>query len=237
MSVASETRGPIEADPGAVIDFLRRRLAATLPRPAMEWLDAEFARQRDSGDERKLALALGLVGRKVGRRDLVFGAEDIAAARNLRADWQPERWSADEAARVLMLLAAGGDEQTFAARIDRLCATAEVTELVAYLKGFAVFAAPRALHDRAREGVRSSMRPVFEAIASHNPYPFDHFDQPGWNQMVVKCVFIGTPIDTVVGLRERRNREVVQMLRDLVSERRAAGRPSPDAVLAYIGGD
>ena len=75
---------------------------------------------------------------------------------------------------------------------------------------------------------------MFAAIACHNPYPFDHFDADAWNQMVVKAVFSGTPIETIVGLHERRNPEVVQMMRDLVSERRAAGRPLPDAVHAYV---
>jgi len=82
--------------------------------------------------------------------------------------------------------------------------------------------------------VRSSIRPVFEAIACQNPYPFDFFDEAAWNQMVVKCVFTGASIDTIVGLQQRRNPEVVQMLRDLVSERDAAGRPSPETVRAYI---
>ena len=52
--------------------------------------------------------------------------------------------------------------------------------------------------------------------------------------MIVKAVFSGTPIETIFGLHERRNPEVVQMLRDLISERRAAGRPLPDAVHAYV---
>jgi len=52
--------------------------------------------------------------------------------------------------------------------------------------------------------------------------------------MVVKCGFTGTPIEQIVRLRERRTPEVVQMLRDLVAERRAASRPLPDAVNAYM---
>ena len=98
-----------------------------------------------------------------------------------------------------------GDDQAFAARVDRLCTTAEVTEYIAYLKGFAIFPAPKLLYGRAREGVRSAITPVFAAIACHNPYPFDHFDEDAWNQMVVKCVFNGAPIETIVGLQERRN--------------------------------
>jgi hypothetical protein len=90
------------------------------------------------------------------------------------------------------------------------------------------------LLERAREAVRSSITPIFEAIACHNPYPYDHFGESAWNQMVVKCVFSGLPIESIVGLRERRNPDLVGMLRDLVSERQAAGRALPDAVHRYI---
>ena len=204
----------------------------------MDWLSAEIDRQRGADDERRLAIALGLASRKAGRVQLSLTADEGVAARRLRAGWQPELWAADEAARILLLIASHrGDDQAFAARVDRLCTTAEITEYVAYLKGFAIFPAARLLHGRAREGVRSSIAPVFAALACQNPYPFHYFDEAAWNQMVVKCVFTGMPVETIFGLHEGRNPEVVQMLRDLISERRAAGRPLPDAVHAYVGRD
>ena len=116
-----------------------------------------------------------------------------------------------------------GPAPALAARLDKLCVTAEIAEHIAYLKAFAIFPAAAALHGRAREGVRSSIASVFQAIACRNPYPFDHFDEAAWNQMVVKCVFVGTPIETIVGLAERRNPELIHMLRDFVAERHAAG--------------
>ena len=230
--------GPVIADAEVVADLLRGWLVRALSPQAMDWLDATIERQRSTIDERQLAIALGLVGRKVGRADIALTSNDVAKAQRGRGRWQPETWSVDEAARVAILLATyRGDEAAFAGRVDRLCATAEITEHMAYLKGFAVFPAPRALHDRAREGVRSSSRPVFEAIACRNPYPFDHFDDAAWNQMVVKCVFVGAPIETISGLHARRNPEGVQMLRDLVSERHAAGRSSPEYVHSFIAGE
>jgi hypothetical protein len=180
-------------------------------------------------------MALGLVGRRIGRTELALSADDVAAAQVLRRRWRPDMWGTDEAARVALLLATwSGDEAAFAARVDRLCATGELTEHVAALKGFAVFPAPAALLSRARAAVRASMQPPFEAIACHNPYPADHFDEAVYNQMVVKCVFSGVSIETIVGLDERRNAELVRMMRDLVSERRAAGRLLPDAVHRFI---
>ena len=41
---------------------------------------------------------------------------------------------------------------------------------------------------------------MFQAIACHNPYPSDYFDEAAWNQMVVKCVFVGAPIGAIIGL-------------------------------------
>jgi hypothetical protein len=216
-------------------DLLRQILSRVLAPDAVAWLNGEIDRQRGAADERRLAIALGLTSRKIARVELSLTADEAAAAQQQRAGWQPGLWSADEAARVLILGAShGGDDSAFAARVDRLCTTAEVTEYIAYLKGFAIFPAPKLLYGRAREGVRSAITPVFAAIACHNPYPFDHFDDDAWNQMVVKCVFNGVPIEAIVGLHARRNGEVVQMMRDLVAERRAAGRPLPDAVHAYV---
>jgi hypothetical protein len=53
--------------------------------------------------------------------------------------------------------------------------------------------------------------------------------------MVVKCVFSGVSIHKIVGLEERRNDELLQMLKDLVSERDAAERTVPIAVRESIG--
>lgn len=235
MATEATTEPSASAAHLAFIEFLLGPLSRVLAPGPLEWLNAEIDRQRTAADERRLAIALGLASRKIGRVELSLTADEAATAQRLRAGWQPELWAADEAARILILMAShGGDDPAFATRVDRLCTTAEVTEYIAYLKGFAIFPAAALLYGRAREGVRSAITPVFAAIACHNPYPFDHFDADAWNQMVVKAVFSGTPIETIFGLHERRNPEVMRMLRDLVSERRAAGRPLPDAVHAYV---
>lgn len=234
LSNSSQTSGA-SPDPSEVIPVLRKWLQRSVAAEGVQWFDAEIEAFRSKVDERRLPIALGLVRRKIGRKELALEASDVASAGQLRSRWLPQWWSTDEAARVALLLATHhGDDQTFAARVERLCATAEVSELVAILKGFAVFPAPNLLCDRAREGVRSSMQPVFEAIACRNPFPFDHFDEAAWNQMVVKCVFVGAPIDAISGLQERRNPELIQMLADLVAERRSASRSVSQSVLDYI---
>jgi hypothetical protein len=233
--MTSNSRRTPHPGPGAAAALLRRWLERRITPEALQWLDAETEGLYSTGDERRLSIALGLAARKVGRSALGLEADDIAAAGRLRAGWQPQWWSTDDAARVLLLLATHrGDDRAFADRVDRLCATAEVTEYAAMLKGFAVFPAPQLLQGRAREGVRSAMQPVFEAIACRNPYPLDYFDEDAWNQMVVKCGFMGAPFDAIEGLSKRRNPELLKMLSDLAAERRAAGRPTPPEVLDYM---
>jgi hypothetical protein len=228
---------PPAVDPAAAIAVLRQSLVAVVSTEALTWLDAEIERQRAGLDERRLGIALGRAGRKFGRRDLALPPEVLAAAQGLRSGWQPQFWATDETARVALLLATHhGDDHAFAVRLDKLCATAEVTEHISYLKGLALFPAGKALLERAREGVRSSITPVFAAVACRNPYPFDYFDAAAWNQMVVKCVFVGESLDTITGLHERRNPELIQMLRDLAAERQAAGRPLPTSVHDFITG-
>ncbi len=224
-----------DAAPAPTLALLRQWLVRMLPAEEARWLDVEIDRQRDAVDERRLGMALGLAGRRIGRADLALSAEDLATAGTLRDRWRPDMWGTGEAARVALVLATwNGEEEFFARRVDRLCATGELTEHVAYLKGFAVFPASERLHGRAREAARSSVQPVFEAIACHNPYPADHFDEAAYNQLVVKCVFSGAPIGAVVGLAERRNADLVRMLQGLTTERHAAGRAVPTEVLSFV---
>ena len=229
---------PIETvDPETAVDILRGWLARRLPADAVAWLDGEIGRQRERLDERRLGIALGLVGRRVGRISLSLSVADLAAAQTLRRRWRPEFWGTDEAARVALMLATWtGEPESFGRRVEALCVAGELTEQVACIKGFAIFPAPTQLIGSAREAVRSSIQPVFEAMACCNPYPADHFDVAAYNQMVVKCIFSGIPIEKIIGLDERRNDDLLCMLRDLISERHAAGRIVPTAVHEWIEG-
>jgi len=94
-------------------------------------------------------------------------------------------------------------------------------------------ALPR-LRDPARflplaiEACRTSVVPVFEAVACDNPFPATHFPDASFNQMVLKAVFVGVPLQRVVGLQTRLSPELARMARDYAAERRAAGRTVPD---------
>jgi hypothetical protein len=173
-----------------------------------------------------LAMAIGLTSRRLGKADLFLSPDDMARAVALRPGLDPSDWSLDQLARIAFMIASfTGDDKDFAARFDSFCATAELNELIALCRGLPVYPAASLLEPRAREAIRSGMKPVFEAVAHRNPYPVDFFSEDAWNQMVVKAFFIGSAMWPIQGLDQRTNPHLARMLVDLAQERWAAGRP------------
>jgi hypothetical protein len=185
------------------------------------WLEAQIARVA-AGDERALFLAMGLAGRKVGRAAL---AADAAAATALRPGWTLQGWSADQAARTLLVLALpAADPARWLATLDRCFHAATVEELVALYQSLPLLPHPALLAPRAAEGVRNAMSPVFAAVALDNPFPAEQLGEQAFNQMVLKCFFCGCDSARIHGLAARANAELGRMLAHYARERRIAGR-------------
>ncbi len=66
-----------------------------------------------------------------------------------RAGWDPRGWSADQAARVRLVLALENDAARLARCLDQLCITADVSELAAFYRGLPLYPEPAALPGRA----------------------------------------------------------------------------------------
>ncbi len=209
-------------------DLLSGWLRRQLPAAAADWLDQQLARLGAAAD-RDLYVALGLVPRKLGRQDLELTAADLEQAHAARAGFDPRGWSLDQAARILILLAAGGGGERFAQRFVQLCRTADVAEAIAFYRGLPLYPEPARLEAQAAEGTRSNMRSVFEAVAHRNPYPREQFSENRWNHMVLKALFVGSTLAPIQGLEQRANPALARMLCDYAHERWAAGRPvSPE---------
>jgi hypothetical protein len=179
-----------------------------------------------AANERALGVAIGLVPRRLGKADLALPAAELARAEALRPGLDLGNWSIDQLARVALMAAThSGDDAAFASRFDGFCATAEINELIALCRGLPLYPDPALIEPRAREAVRSGMKPVFEAVAHRNPYPREAFSEDAWNQMVVKACFIGSTLWPIQGLDERANPRLARMLVGLAQERWAAQRP------------
>jgi hypothetical protein len=190
------------------------------------WFRSAIKDVANAQSERSLGVAIGLAPRRLGKLDLTLPAADLARAKALRPGLDLSDWSIDQLARVaLMVSSHGGNDAAFAARFDSFCTTAEINELIALCRGLPVYPNAALIEPRAREAVRSGMKPVFDAVAHRNPYPRESFAEDAWNQMVVKAFFIGSTLWPIQGLDERANPRLARMLVGLAQERWAAERP------------
>jgi hypothetical protein len=205
-------------------ELLRSWLRRQLSGDAADWLEAQALAVGGAETDRALFLAISLVHRRIGKADLALSAADIAAADAARPGWRPAGWSLDQAARVFILLAAGGSPARFAERLEQLFATADISELIAFYRGLPLYPDQARYVERAAEGVRTNMKAVFEAVAHNSPYLAEQFSESRWNQMVVKALFIGSTLYPIEGLERRWNPDLTRMLCDYAHERWAAGR-------------
>lgn len=208
--------------------LLEQWLGNRLPVDAQSWLGDAAQKLRD-GSDADLYRSISLVTRKIGKADLALSRAEMKQAAAAREGWNPSDWSLDQAARIYLLLVSASDGATFLRRLDQLCNTADVGELVAFYRGLPLYPDQPRYVLRAAEGIRTNMKAVFEAVAHRNPYPSEQLSEPAWNQMVLKTLFIGSQLYPIAGLDWRANPTLARMLCDYAHERWAAGRPiSPE---------
>jgi hypothetical protein len=220
---------------GEISRLLHGWLERQLPDALVTWINDKHEQLESDSSDRALYLAISLVPRKLGKADLQLSDADFAAAGECRSGWDPREWSVDQAGRLLLLLRHSGSETQIAERVAQLCRTGDVGELVTFYRGLPLYPDSALYVARAAEGIRSNMKAVFEAVAHRNPYPSESLDEGAWNQMVLKALFVGSLLKPVVGLDQRSNPALAQMLCDYAHERWSAGRPVSPELWRCVG--
>lgn len=224
------------ADRDAVVELLERWIAQRTDESGLQWLEDTRSSMKAGAPEWKFFAAFSAVPRHIGKAGLDLTEEDLRRANEARYGWDPSKWSVDQAGRTLIVLSHTPDDpDALLDALDNIFSTADVGEAVALYQSLPVLPFPERLTGRAAEGVRSNMAPVFNAVALDSPYPSEYLDDAAWNQMVLKALFIGSPLHRIAGLDERANPELASMLVDYARERRAASRPVPPELWRPVG--
>ena len=191
----------------------------------LAWLNLKVAEIANSDFEKKLFTSFSAVPRYLGKEELHLSIEDLQAANELIEGWIPINWTCEQAGRALLLLSfSSRDRDRYLAALDKIIASADVGEAIAFYQSLALLPYPEQFQLRAAEGIRTNMTSVFNAVALDNPYPAKYLDDLAWNQMVLKALFVGSPLHRIYGLERRNNQQLSQMLIDYASERLAANR-------------
>lgn len=175
-------------------------------------------------------------GRRLGRSVVAADLPDLEqlSEQGLVAVGRP--WA--ELARVGLLLSLAGrvDESGIHGLTEEAYRTGDLEEKQAVLRSLAFLPRPQQLVRIAAEGARSNAMSIVEAITCDNPFAAQHFTVEALNQLVMKALFNGLPVQRIVGLAARLNEDLVRMCRDYACERRAAGRAiSPDLAMLEQG--
>jgi hypothetical protein len=192
---------------------------------SLVWLEDKQAEIRRNGEEKPLFIAFSQASRYLEQQKLELSTEQLQAADEIITGWNPVNWTVDQAGRTWLILAFPyEDKYKYVATLDKIFAAADVREAIALYQSLPLLPHPENFKLRAAEGIRSNITSVFNAIALFNPYPAQYLDDLAWNQMVVKALFVGSPLLPIYGLKQRNNEQLSQMLIDYARERLAAKR-------------
>jgi len=215
-------------------ELLYHWLKSRLDPKALAWLDEKSVVFSKGTESKSIFTAFSSVSRFFGKGSLHLNSEEQRNANVTVTNWLPRDWTLAEAGRVYLLLLLPATEAS-AKLIQQIYDTADVGEAVTLQKSSAVLPCPLLHMAWARDGIRSNIQLVFEAISLNNPYPALYFDEIGWNQLVVKTLFMGISIHQIVGLDARHNKALAGMFLDLAHERWAAGRDFSPELWRCVG--
>ncbi|MFN3404397.1 MAG: EboA domain-containing protein [Cytophagaceae bacterium] len=205
--------------------FLSKKAFASLDKTQMEWVEEKLNKIK-SGNFKDLYLAFSSASRVI-QEDLLnqVTEDEILELNILRRGLDISGWTLTQTLRMILLCEFPIDNaEQYTSVIKNIYATSDLEEQQAILKGLAVLPWQERFIEIAESGVRSNVKILFEGIAERNPYPFDYFSEPEWNQMVIKMLFIDNSINEIYGLDRRCNPSLTRMAIDLIHERWAAGR-------------
>ena len=191
----------------------------------LDWLDCKIEEIVRTANKRTLFTSYSAVPRYLDKQKLNLSEKDLQAARELVTGWNPIDLTTDRAGRIMLLLSfPSEDSDRYVATLEQIIAAADVEEAIAFYRSLPLLPYPEKFQLRAAEGIRTNMTSVFNAVALNNPYPARYLDDLAWNQMVLKALFVGSPLHPIYGLESRNNQQLSQMLIDYACERLAANR-------------
>lgn len=168
--------------------------------------------------------------RRAGRGAFVLGPAALLELQAAAPGIGFERWSREDAARALLLIAhrdQAKDSNAFVADAIACYENGDAREQESWLRAIALWPEAGALLATAIDACRTNIVPVFEALACENPYPARLFPERNFNQVVLKAMFNSIALSRIVGLASRLNPELSRMARDYAAERSAASRTVP----------
>jgi hypothetical protein len=216
----------------AILSWLKKRLDAD----NFDKLNKSFESIRQHAEDWEVFSSFSRSSRYSGKAQLDLSDDEKSMAELLRNGWKPDHWTTDELARSLLLIGLAEREKgEFFEKLDKLFVSADLAESTALYKSLPILPYPDDLTDRGAEGIRTNITDVFNAVALRNPFPADFFDDDAWNQVILKSLFVGSPVYLIQGVDDRRNETLARTLVEYAHERWSAGREVSPELWRSVG--
>ncbi len=214
--------------------YIRQQLQQSADAAATQWLDTALDKiSRSSDPENDLLTLSAMARRRLGSAPLGEQAGSIGTP---SGPLDITYWEAGDVARILFLLQLlGSAAATESHWVESLFRHGDEMERSAVVRALVLFPAPESHKAIALEAGRCNSLMLYSALALKNPYPAAFYDEPEYNQVVLKSLFTGLKIALIVGLQRRSNRDLSRMCEDYTDERLAAGRSVPNDIWLAIG--
>jgi len=212
-----------------VHDHLLRAIRPRVNDAAWTWL-TNAREKAASGSVDDLLAVYTSAGGRVGRALLALNDEERQTAGELAPGLGFDRWTLADAARAVLLLGRFDASASADAACDAAIACYEqgdAAEQQSWLRSLTLLPQADRFTPLAIDACRTSIQPLFEAIACENPFPGRYFPEGSCNQMVLKALFNGVAVARIVAITSRLNDDLSRMANDYVSEREAAARSVP----------
>ncbi|PSL06998.1 hypothetical protein CLV30_102387 [Haloactinopolyspora alba] len=172
------------------------------------------------------------VGRRVARGP--SDADDPDGLRTPRLE--------DEARTALLVAAAEAwhtEPHRLVDEVSQLYRYGDTDEKRAVLRALPELEAVPGITDAGLSAVADALRTndLRLIAAAMGRYAAAHLDDPSWRQGVLKCLFVGVPLDAVADLDRRSDAELARMVADYGNERVAAGRSVPSDAWRILNHD
>lgn len=167
-------------------------------------------------------MSFGMVNKKIDRIAIKVNEEQLSALQSCEPAFNPALWTLDQFCRLALML--NLDTSSNKEKVETLVDASDMRELVTIYKSLIFLENAEEFKMKAIDGIRTNMIDVFDAIALNNSYTSKYFSEDAWNQVILKAIFNERPIYKIIGLEERNNQKLADILHDYAHERWAAGR-------------
>jgi hypothetical protein len=192
-----------------------------------EWLERAFAAAEAGAGSIAFRAAYAGSARRLGTRAHEPFTPPAALAAHTRPHWTTvDIVRAALLSRALAVAPPSGQPQVVVTLFDG----GEIGEQESLLRTLSLLPEPGRFASAGLNACRTNATRVFAALACENPFPASHLPETGFNQLVLKAIFMELSVRRIEGLRARITPELTRMVESYASERRAAGRPVPDDV-------